>query len=206
MPPGRLAGDRDPRPDLGALPGRASQVDRAAQRVDAVGEPAQARAAGQVRAADAVVAHLDHGELRRAPHAHGRELGGGVLGDVGERLGDEVVGGGLDWLWQADGGKGDDLDRYGRARGELVERAGEALMAEDRRVDAAGQLAQLTQGEPELLARVREKALRALGIAVDLRLQRPDLQRERDEALLRAVVEVALEPAALGVLDLDQAS
>ena len=47
-------------------------------------------------AADAVVAHLDHDGVLGHSHRHG---GGGrlrVLGDVGERLGDHEVGGGLD--------------------------------------------------------------------------------------------------------------
>ena len=37
---------------------------------------------------------------------------------------------------------------------------------------------------------------RAAGSRLELRLREPQRERERDEALLRAVVEVALEPAA----------
>ena len=45
----------------------------------------------------------------------------------------------------------------------------------------------------------------ALGVGRELGLREPQRERERDEPLLRAVVEVALQAAALGVLRLDEA-
>ena len=45
---------------------------------------------------------------------------------------------------------------------------------------------------------------RALGVGRELGLREPQRERERDEPLLGAVVEVALEAPALGVLRLDE--
>ena len=56
----------------------------------------------------------------------------------------------------------------------------------------------------ELVGRVGEDLLRDAGIGAELRLREPQCERERDEPLLRAVVQVALEPPALGVGGLDE--
>jgi hypothetical protein len=73
---------------------------------------------------------------------------------------------------------------------------GERSAIEHRGVQAARQLAQLLQGLPELLDGPARELL-GHGVALDPVVQQPELQRDRDEPLLRAVVEVALEPAAL---------
>ena len=57
----------------------------------------------------------------------------------------------------------------------------------------------------ELVARGGRELLRLGGIAADVGPEHPQLQRERDEPLLGAVVQVALEPAALGVAGRDDA-
>ena len=72
-------------------------------------------------------------------------------------------------------------------------------------MDAARELAQLLQRVRELVARGGHELLGLGGIAADVRADHPQLQRERDEPLLRAVVQVALEPAALGVAGRDDA-
>ena len=70
-------------------------------------------------------------------------LGVRVLGDVGEGLGDEEVGGGLD------AGRGAlvdlrrQLDRDRRPGGERLERGDEPAVSQQAGVDAAGELAQL---------------------------------------------------------------
>ena len=71
--------------------------------------------------------------------------GVGVLGHVGQRLGDDVVGGDLDRLGQPPVGPHVELDRDGGAAGQRLERRTQAAFGEDRRVDAAGELAQLVQ-------------------------------------------------------------
>ncbi|MEV4602127.1 hypothetical protein AB0K15_32630 [Amycolatopsis sp. NPDC049253] len=67
-----------------------------------------------------------------------------VLGHVGQRLGDAVVGG-LDRLGQAPVDLHGQLDRDRGAAGESLERRAQAALGEDRRVDAAGEVAQLVQ-------------------------------------------------------------
>ena len=60
-------------------------------------------------------------------------------------------------------------------------------------MDAARELAQLLEREGELLARAGEDLGRRRRVGVELRLREAQRERERDEPLLRAVVEVALE-------------
>ena len=70
-------------------------------------------------------------------------------------------------------------------------------------MDAAGQLAQLGVGRVEILAGAVEQ-LPCLGLVRPEQPQaRPQLEPERDEALLRAVVEVArdLQPRRVRRLD-----
>ena len=67
-------------------------------------------------------------------------------------------------------------------------------------MDPARELAQLGERVGELRAGALQQVL---GLAVGLGLGDPQHQRQRDEPLLRAVVEVALEPAALVVAGRD---
>ena len=57
----------------------------------------------------------------------------------------------------------------------------------------------------ELVARGHDERLGGGGVGVDLGPHEPELDAERDEALLRAVVQVTLEPPALGVARCDDA-
>ena len=94
--------------------------------------------------------------------------------------------------------------RHRRTRRQRFERRGEAVV-ERGRVDAARELAQLLERVGELVARGRRELLRLGGVAPDVGAEHPQLERERDEPLLGAVVQVALEPAALGVAGRDDA-
>ena len=73
-------------------------------------------------------------------------------------------------------------------------------------MQSARELAQFLQREIELVGR----PLQGRGDGLRLRLQQapgePDRQRQRDETLLRAVVEVPLELPALFVACLDETS
>ena len=69
----------------------------------------------------------------------------GVLGGVGQRLGHHVVGGDLDLFGQSPLDRDVQLDGDGAAAGECVQRRSQPALGEDRRVDAAGKLAQLVQ-------------------------------------------------------------
>ena len=116
-------------PPVGGL----STVERALERLDAVGEAAQARSAW-----------LDRRRRRRRRRPRRRALvssradphvddrGARVLDHVRECLGDHVVRGGLDGARQLDLRRLD-LDRDRQARGERLERRGEAAVGEDGR-------------------------------------------------------------------------
>ena len=91
----------------------------------------------------------------------------------------------------------DDPDRQRRAVGERPERRGQPALGEDRRVQATGELAQLLHREVELPPGAGDELLRPVGVARRAGLEHAELDREGDEPLLRAVVEVALEAPAL---------
>src|SRR5215216_2230871 len=71
--------------------GRALDAEPALERLDAVDEPAQARPARGVRAADPVVDHLHARDGVAAPDSHLDRRRLRVLGDVGQGLCDDVV-------------------------------------------------------------------------------------------------------------------
>ena len=72
-------------------------------------------------------------------------------------------------------------------------------------MDAARQLAQLLDRELGLLAGLGDQLGRARRIALELRLGEPEREGHGDETLLGAVVEIALDPPALGVGGVDDA-
>jgi hypothetical protein len=97
------------------------------------------------------------------------------------------------------------LDRNGRASGQVVERGGQAAVGEDRRMDAAGEVAQLLEGQPRLLPRAAHE-LGGLRITLlSALLGHAQGESEGDQALLGAVVQVALDAPPFGVRGLDDA-
>ena len=72
-------------------------------------------------------------------------------------------------------------------------------------MEAARKLAELLERERKLFPRPAEDLRRRLGIDPEPGLGEPEGERERDEALLGAVVEVPLEPPPLGVGRVDEA-
>src|SRR5215204_6431617 len=81
--------DRYPRTDRRARADRALDLERAAERADAVGEPAQSRALRGVNTTAAVVAHLNHrvSFAHRNPHLDPTRVG--VLSGVRECFNDD---------------------------------------------------------------------------------------------------------------------
>ena len=126
-------------------PGGTVEHEPPAERLDAVGEPAQAGAALRRRAADAVVAHLDQRVPVRALDADGHHGRARVLGDVGQRLGDHVVGGGLDRAGQPVVELDESSTGSGARVGERLDGGLEPALGQHRGVDAARELAQLLQ-------------------------------------------------------------
>ena len=96
--------------------------------------------------------------------------------------------------------------RTGAVLRQSLDRSGQALVAENGRVDAVSELPQLGDRLAELgLGLVEARGELAVLVASEPRAQEPQCQREADEPLLSAVVKVALEPPALGVARLDDA-
>ena len=82
----------------GSSGGWTPDLQAAVERLDAVGEPAQAGAVRRVGAALAVVGDLDDQACRSRADVDVALAGLSVLGDVGQALGDQVVRGDLDRL------------------------------------------------------------------------------------------------------------
>src|SRR3954452_22894367 len=80
----------------------------------------------------------------------------------------------------------------------------EPLVREERRIDPASEVAEILEGLRRLGLELRQHGIGLLRFASDERLREPELDRERDELLLRAVVDVALEAPALRVLRGDE--
>ena len=131
-----------------------------------------------------------------------RRRGVRVLDDVRERLGDDEVGGRLD-------ARGQPLARALDARPGSGEREASISSAgsRPRSQSTAGWMPRASSRSSssaceELLLGALEQRPRLVRRLLDLRAREPQRERERDEALLRAVVEVPLQAAPLGRLDL----
>ena len=70
-------------------------------------------------------------------------------------------------------------------------------------MDAAGELTQLLERLRQLVAGGRDECLGRRRVAADVGLDQAELQREGDQPLLGAVVQVALEPPPFRVAGRD---
>ena len=77
------------------------------------------------------------------------------------------------------------------------------MLGEDGRVDAASELAQLVEGGAQLAVGLGEELGGAVRVGAELRAGELERQPEREQPLLGAVVEVALEPPSLLVAGAD---
>jgi hypothetical protein len=121
---------------------RAADLQPAVHGRDPLGEPGQAAAGLDARAAAAVVADPHPQQPGRVHGLQRGTAGAAVLPDVREQFRRAEVGDGLDRRRRAFGHVHDKLYGYVAARGE---RGAQALV-EHGRVDAAGQVAQLGNG------------------------------------------------------------
>ena len=173
-------------------------------RADAVGQAAQAGPGGRVRAADAVVADLDLEPVasRRTATTATRR---GVLGDVGQRLGDHEVGGRLDRHRQPLVELGVELDRDRDAAASVSSAA-----TRPRSVSTAGWMPRARSRRSSIavwrvLERVVDEPRARSGLLLPALLGELKVDHDVHELLLGAVVEVAAEPAALLVAGLQDA-
>ena len=175
-------------------------------RLEAVGESRAARTRRRVGAAAAVVDDLEHELAVRRTALILTCVASACLTAFGERLAGEEVAGRLDLGRQALVEAALDPDVERRARRERLERpgspssvriAGWTPRASSRSSETATCSSSTAAGEHALDIRVDVAAEAALG--------RAQLERERDEPLLGAVVDVPLDPAALLVAGGDDA-
>ncbi len=129
-----------------------------------------------------------------------------VLRDVLQRLEAREVDGGLRILREAPDPVGDDLDRHGRLARLRLERGEQALVRQERRVDAARQVPQILERPLRVALQLRKHLVGARGIALEHRLRQPHLHAQRHQLLLRSVVDVALETPSLLVLRGDESA
>ena len=87
--------------------------------------------------------------------------------------------------------------RICRAHRDVAQRVVEAAVGEHRRVDAVRERPQLLERLVHLVLELAQALDAALGIAPDDLLGQLELDPQRDEPLLGAVVQVALDPAPL---------
>ena len=148
-----------------------------------------------------VIPHL-HGRVAfagRDPHLDSMRVG--VLGGVCERFEDDEVRGRLNGQGEVPAAVDVERNGHGRAVGDGGKGGLEAAIGEDAGMDSARELAELLERGIELGARDLELAGRR-GVWLDTRFETSKDQRNRDEPLLGAVVEVALDAAARAVLGL----
>ena len=105
--------------------GRADDAQRAAERLDAIGQALQAGSARRLGAADAVVGDDDDHAIVARRHLERRRERRGVLRDVRERLGADEVDRGLEFVRQALDAHVE-LDGHRRELCERRERSGQA--------------------------------------------------------------------------------
>jgi hypothetical protein len=128
----------------------------------------------------------------------------GVLGDVGQALGDHEVGDRLDRGWRTARQVHGQPDRDRHPRRNARQRRVQAAVLQHGRVQAADQVAEFGQGRLGVLVGFGQGLLRLLGgFGVDP--GQAQVHGQRDELLLGAVVQVPLQPAPFGVGGVDGA-
>ena len=171
------------------------EEDPAAERLHAVLEANEAGAAAEIGTAGAVVVDGDAQDSVCGVGLDGdrERRGAGMLGRVGQRFGDDKVGRDLDRLRETARGAHVEFDRDRGAAGECFQRRPQSAFGEDGRVNAACELAQIIESGVES----GRDAVQLPGeIGRRGRLRLAQLQRQRDQPLLGAVVQVALEALA----------
>ncbi|OLD99497.1 MAG: hypothetical protein AUG91_06665 [Actinobacteria bacterium 13_1_20CM_4_69_9] len=131
-----------------------------------------------------------------AAHVDGCRACVRMLADVGDALRDDVVGGHLERLLEAVVDVDEQVDRDRRPCHHRLERHVQPVAAENRRMDSVRNVAELRERQRDLLPRLVEPRLR-VRLGVELLLQHVELERERDQTLLRSVVEIPFEPLPL---------
>ena len=153
--------------------------------------PRQARAGERVGAALPVVLDDDHDAAVALTDAHRGARRLGVLRDVRQGFRDDVVGGDRD-VGVERRVRDVELDRDGRAGNHDPQRGRKSTLRQRGRMDALRERAKLLHRLGELL----DRQFQRLRLIDEPTLRSAQLQEQREQPLLRAVVEVALETAS----------
>lgn len=191
-----LGGEREFRVQNGSSCPGAIDEHETAKRLHAVFEAREAGAAADDGVTDAIVADSDRQNLFRdlSPNTYRRCPR--VLGRVGQRLGDHVIRGDLDVLGQPLVRARVNPDRIGGTAGERPDRGPEAASCQYRWVDAARDFAHLVERAARPGDRAAQLGAKVVESGRHFRLGLAELQRERDQSLLRAVVQISLDMSA----------
>jgi len=129
----------------------------------------------------------------------------GVPGGTAQRLQRAEIHGGLDLLGVA--ADPVSFHRHGdRGPARLgVQGRGDAHVRQQRRVDAAGQLAKAAQRPRDLRRHLVQQRLRPRLVVIERAGRAAELAGQAGQIPLRAIAEVAFQPLPLGVLGRDQA-
>src|SRR5690606_36986178 len=170
------------------------------ERLDAVPEPCQPRPTGRIGTTETIIADLDAEPFTLARYRDVRFGCVAVLGDVGESFDHHKVGGPLDLFWLARRQVDIHADWNGRSTCDGRDRGVEPAIGQDRRVDAAHEVAKLLEHDLRFLVRLHEELpYRFDVVRLHAITGTPEIHRHRHESLLRAVVKVALDATALKV-------
>ncbi len=121
-----------------------------------------------------------------------------VFGGVGQRLGDNVIRGNLNRFGHSAIDVEVELDGHGRASGERLDRRAKSALRQDRGMHASRYLLQFRRHTDQAVDDVGHLVAQLLVLRGYRRLDRAQFEPERNDALLRTVVEVAFEaPAGL---------
>ena len=165
---------------------------------------AVARGAGVEPAAGVGDVEAQRALLLPQPHRRARTRPA-VLGRVLKGLQAAEVDGGLELGRVAPGAVGVDAHGRGCMPGDRAQRLGAAAVEQQRRVDALCELADLIDRLLGGAAGALEHGARLRRLGVDEVGGEPQVHDHSDQLLLRAIVNVALDPPALGVGRADDA-
>jgi hypothetical protein len=191
----------------GAVPGLGADADGATNRRQAVGHALQASALSDVCELKTCTIVGD-AELKVAVRAgHGDRGPGGlrVLRNVLQGLQDAEIHGGLGVPRVPPDAVGLDEDRQRRLAGLGLQRRRQSLVGQQRGVDPACQGAQVVERRMEPGAELARQLQDAVSVP-SVVLQQAELDCQRDKLLLRAVVQVPLDPVPLLILCVHQPS
>ena len=120
-----------------------------------------------------------------------------MLGRVGQCFGDNVVGADLNLIGQPFLDAQVELNRNRRAAGHRPQRLTQTALGQNRRMDAARQIAQFLQARSRACSTAWPSRIRSSPVLRrHLRLRHTKLQRQRHQPLLSAVMQVSLDLAA----------